>query len=180
MAANSGRVPTVGSPCPPPSAAAGDHDVASGLDCARSGPQVTDLGGRGDTRVVRAPNPRKVLTETDGQQRRVGGDRRGEQLGLARDHPIHQADAERAIKLAQVPQLLIEHQCATGATDPDHAQPAGTRDRCGQRTPGYSPIGALTIGAARPIARDHSVDNVVTVCPPHTSMTWWPQSRPAR
>ena len=54
--------------------AAGDHDVASGLDCARSGPQVTDLGGRGDTRVVRAPNPRKVLAETDGQQRRVGGD----------------------------------------------------------------------------------------------------------
>jgi hypothetical protein len=75
---------------------------------------------------VRAPNPRKVLTETDRQQRRFGGDRRGEQLGLARDHPRHQANAERAAKLAQVPQLLIEHQCATGATDPDHAQPAGT------------------------------------------------------
>jgi hypothetical protein len=69
--------------------AAGDHDVASGLDCARSGRKITDLGGRGDTRVVRAPNPRKVLTETDRQQRRFGGDRRGEQLGLARGHPRH-------------------------------------------------------------------------------------------
>ena len=170
----------MGSPCPPALGAAGDHDFDSGVDCARSGRKVTDLGGRGDTRVVRAPNPRKVLAETDRQQRRFGGDRRGEQVGFARDHPCHQADAERAAKLAQVPKLLIEHQCATGATDPDHAQRAGTRDRCRQRTPATPPIGALTIGASRPIARDHSVDNVVTVFPLHTSMTWWPQSRPAR
>ena len=42
--------------------AAGDHDVASGLDCARSGPQVTDLGGRGDTRVVRAHGTKETAT----------------------------------------------------------------------------------------------------------------------
>jgi hypothetical protein len=89
MAANSGRVPTVGSPCPPASAHAGSHDVVSGLGGAHGGPKVTDLGGRGDTCVVCAPNPRKVFTETDGQQRRFGGDRRGEQLGLALDHPRH-------------------------------------------------------------------------------------------
>ena len=31
----------------------------------------------------------------------------------------------------------------------------------------------------RPIARVHSVDNVVTVCSLHALMAWWPQSRPA-
>ena len=88
----------------------GDHDIASGFDCARSGPQVPDLSGRGDTRVVRAPNPGKVFTETDRQQRRFGVDRRGEQLGFVRDHPLHQADTERAAKPAQVTELLIELQ----------------------------------------------------------------------
>jgi hypothetical protein len=87
-----------------------DHHIASGFDCAHSGPQVADLGARGDTRVVRAPNPGKVLTETDRQQRRLGVDRRAKQLGFACDHPLHQADAERAAKPAQMPELLMELQ----------------------------------------------------------------------
>ena len=57
--------------------------------------------------------------------------------------------------------------------------PPARETAAGRRTPGYSTIGALTIGASRPIARDHSVDNVVTVCSLHALMAWWPQSRPA-
>ena len=57
--------------------------------------------------------------------------------------------------------------------------PPARETAAGRRTAGYSTIGALTIGASRPIARDHSVDNVVTVCSLHALMAWWPQSRPA-
>ena len=130
------------------------------------GPKVTDLGGRGDTRVVSAPNPRKVLAETDGQQRRFGGDRRGEQSGLARDHPPPGRCRTGGQARAGARSCSSSSNCATGATDPDHAQPAGTRDRRRQRTLGHSPHRRVDNRraqgpCARPLSRQrrHSVSS---------------------
>ena len=67
-----------GLPVPTCLGSPGDDDVHYSLDCAHSGPKVADLGGRRDTRIVRTPNLGKVVAETDGQQCRPGGDRRGQ------------------------------------------------------------------------------------------------------
>ena len=57
--------------------------------------------------------------------------------------------------------------------------PPARETAAGRRTPGYSTHRRVEIGASRPIARDHSVDNVVTVFSLHALMAWWRQSRPA-
>ena len=63
---------------------------------------------------------------------------------------------------------------------PTMPSPPARETAAASAPPATPPIGALIIGASRPIARDHSVDNVVTVVSSAHVETWWSQSRPAR